>query len=131
MQRLFLCPLLLLLYVSCTDDDISPIDIELSNLISNCNRERETFELVENLNAVISSSDINQGPFYFRVTTGFDAIDIIYMCTMEDKFKVRDRRVLITGALQLLSKKEEALLGLFPSDTRLFVLEPSNIEFTD
>ncbi|MFT5736764.1 MAG: hypothetical protein ACI9SG_001108 [Maribacter sp.] len=64
----------LLLFISFTDDDIPPNHIELSNLISNYNSERETFETVENITTNIQSSGIEQGPYYFKVTTGFNPL---------------------------------------------------------
>lgn len=103
----------------------------MTSLIPDCDRDRDIFENVENLSATIQSFDIGEGPYYFSVTTSFDSIDRIFMCNMEEKFKERGRRVSITGVLKQFSEKEKEALGEGPSGTRVFLLQPENIEFLE
>lgn len=124
---------ILVLFASCNDSDgqETPNEIQLTSLISNCDREREIFDNVENQTATIQSFDIGKGPYFFSVTTSFDSTDRIFLCNVEEKFKERGRRVSITGVLKEFSEEEKQALGESPSGTRVFLLEPTNIEFID
>lgn len=121
----------LVLSQSCEKDDKGVFERDfLKSTLSDCDRERELFEEVENLIVTVVYNK-DTGLFYFREVIEFDSQNNLYICTIDEKFKQDGLHVLITGELKLFSEQEKEILGPVPSATELYFLELENIEAID
>lgn len=116
------------LLIACGNDDTQePKTDYLASILSDCDRNRETFGNVDDLEVRVVFNEIS-GLFYFREVTGFDSQNNFYVCTVDEKFKQDGLQVFITGKLELFSDQEKEILGPVPVATELYFFKPEKIE---